>query len=724
MGITINGRSGSRSRQFLYSVVTSNYFTALGIKPALGRLFQPSDGDHAGVEPMVVLGHAFWTKYLAADPNVVGTQIRISGRPVRIIGVTPPEFRGTFLGPNFEGYMLLSELEREARGKGLFTDRARHYLTVLGRLQPGVSISEAQAVMNAAMHRLGEQYAEDKGIDVRVIPEIWARPVPSQNYITAGPLMRVSLLSLAAMVLLIACLNVANLLLVRAAAREREMAVRAALGSGRGRLIRQALTESGLLAILGTAAGLLAGSWASQAFVRSIDFGSDFPIDVDFSFDWRVFTYSLVAAIVTGFAIGLVPALRASQAKAGDALHDGARGSTGARRQRLRSLLVVGQVAGSLVLLIAAGLFVRSLRNAQQMNLGFNPDGVLMVRMDPQWAGYNQQRTEDFYRELTRRVAALPGVRFVSNAFSTPLGYINSASWTYIPGQRVDPSLQPPLIGTNYVDGPYFDTLQIPIVEGRAFTDLDNASSQPVAIVNETMAQRYWPRQSSIGRVFRFRNATDPPVTIVGVAKKGKYVSISEADLPYFYVPLRQNYVSLRNLQIRADVPPEALMAAVEREIQTLDSEVAYADLQTMRQSLSGLGGFLLFRFGASQASAMGLIGLLLAIVGIYGVVSYGATLRTREIGIRMALGAQPRDVLQMILRQGTVLIVCGIAAGLAGAFALTRIIARFLPLVEGNGPAVFLLVTTALAAIAMVACYIPARRSTKINPTVALRHE
>jgi macrolide transport system ATP-binding/permease protein len=390
----------------------------------------------------------------------------------------------------------------------------------------------------------------------------------------------------------------------------------------------------------------------------------------------------------------------------------------------MRSLLVVGQVAGSLVLLIAAGLFVRSLRNAQQMNLGFNPDGVLNVRMDPQWAGYNQQRTEDFYRELHRRVAALPGVRYVSEAFSTPLGYINSASKIFVAGQLVDPTQQPPLIGANYVDREYFDTMQTPIVEGRAFTDLDNESSQRVAIVNETMAERYWPKEGAIGREFRFGSQTAPPVTIIGIARKGKYVSLTEAKLPFFYIPLRQNYVSMRNLQLRSDIPPENLIAAVEREIQMLDPDVAYTDLQTMRQSLSGLGGFLMFRVGASQAAAMGTLGLLLAIVGIYGVVSYGAALRTREIGIRMALGARPRDVLGMILRQGTILVACGIVAGLAGALALTRVIAGFLPLVEGNGPVVFVSVTVALAAIALVACYVPARRSTKINPTTALRHE
>lgn len=719
-GITIN----NRSRQFLYSAVTANYFTGLGLKPALGRLFQPDDGEYAGIESMVVLGHAFWTKYLAADPNAIGTQIRIGGRPSRIIGVTPPEFRGTYLGPNFEGYMLLSDLEREGRATGLFTDRERRFLTVLGRLQPGVSITEAQTVMSAAVHRLGEQYAEDKGIDVRVIPEIWARPVPTDNYVTAGPLMRIALLSLAAMVLLLACLNVANLLLVRAAAREREMAVRAALGSGRGRLLRQALTESGLLAVLGTIAGLFAGSWASRAFVGSLDFGTDIPIDVDFSFDWRVFAYSLTAAIVTGLAIGLVPALRATQAKAGDALHDGARGSTGSRRQRIRSLLVVGQVAGSLVLLIAAGLFVRSLRSAQGMNLGFNPDGVLNVRMDPHWAGYSQQRAEDFYRELHRRVAALPGVRSVAEAFSAPLGYYGLGSKVFVTGQRIDPTQQLPVVGNNYVGGAYFETMQIPIVAGRAFTELDDESSQRVAIVNETMARRYWPNRSAVGQEFRFGNETSPAVSVVGVARNSKYVSITEAELPHFYVPLRQNYISLRVLQTRTDIPPEKLIAAVEREIQTLDPEIAYTDLQTMRQSLSGLGGFLMFRLGAQQAGAMGILGLLLAVVGIYGVVSYRATLRTREIGIRMALGAQPLDVLSMILKQGTILVVCGIAVGLAGAFALTRVIAGFLPLIGGSGPIVFVSVTAVLGAIALTACYIPARRATMINPTIALRHE
>ena len=358
--------------------------------------------------------------------------------------------------------------------------------------------------------------------------------MPLSSLSQREPVLRLFALFLAAVVLLLACMNVANLLLVRGTVRQRELAIRAALGSGRARLIRQALTESLLLAMLGVVGGLILGKWASDGFAASIDLATDLPTVLDFSFDWRVFGYSLAAAAATGLLIGIWPAIRASRTDAGAALHEGSRGQSGGPgRQRVRSLLVVGQVAGSLVLLIVAGLFMRGLQNAQNLKLGFAPDRLLNVRMDPTWAGYSEQRTKDFYRELERRVAALPGVQSASLAFSVPMGYYNGSRLTFIEGRPVDPTVQPPAVGFNVVDAPYFDTLQTRILRGRAFTESDDEHAPLVAIVNQTMAARYWPNQDPIGKRFRTNTADAPPVQVIGVAEDGKYLSVSEDRQPY-----------------------------------------------------------------------------------------------------------------------------------------------------------------------------------------------
>jgi predicted permease len=367
---------------------------------------------------------------------------------------------------------------------------------------------------------------------------------------------------------------------------------------------------------------------------------------------------------------------------------------------------------------------MRSLQNAQNLKLGFEPDRLLNVRMDPTWAGYNEQRTKNFYRELERRVSGLPGVQSASLAFSVPMGYYSSGRLVFIEGRPIDPSVQPPALGCNIVDAPYFDTLQTRILRGRAFAESDDEHAPLVAIVNQTMATRYWPNQDPIGKRFRTNAADAPLMQVIGVAQDGKYLSVSEDQLPYFYMPLAQNFMSMRVLQVRSQGSTEALSASVEREIHALDPEIPLSDLQSMRRSLNGLGGFLLLRIGANQATAMGLLGLILAIVGVYGVVSYGAAQRTREIGIRMAMGAQPIDVLKLVLSQGVTLVAAGVLAGIILTIALARVLRRVILIGSSADPWTFLGVTLLLTAIALGACYIPARRAMKVEPTVALRHE
>ena len=717
--------TGKRVVPFLYSTVTGNYFPALGVRPAAGRLFLPGEGEGPGMEAPIVLGYAFWQRTFGGDPAVIGRQLRLDGHGARVIGVVPKEFLGTWAGAEMDGYLPVNALARLFTTQDFFSDRNCRALTLMGRLKPGVSLREAQTSMDVIARRLRAEYpATEKDIGIRVVPEQLARPVPVRFMAESLPLIRLFLLALAAMVLLLACMNVANLVMVRASARQREMAIRVALGSGRGRLVRQMLIESCVLALLGAAAGLLFGKWGNGAFVGSISAGTSLPVKVNYSFDWRVFSYALAAAIFTVLVIGLLPALRASRTAVSSGLRDGGwGGSAGRAGLRMRSALVVAQVGASLMLLIVAGLLVRGLQHAQRMDLGFRADHVLNVRLNPRDLGYSEEHTREFYRELKRRIGELPGVQSVSLAFSVPLGYIFDSKPVYVEGRPIAPGDRPPQISANAIDGDYFGTMRIPLVRGRAFRESDDEKAPRVAIVNQTMAARFWPGQDAVGKRFAMEPG-GPLLEVVGVARDSKYLVIFESRLPYFYFPLAQNFYFMRVLQVRTAQAPEGLRARVQHEIQALDPDLPLADFQTMMESLNGFFGFRMFAMGAQQAAAMGLLGLTLAVIGVYGVVSYGAARRTHEIGIRMALGAEPVQVLVMILRQGAWLVVGGVVFGLAAASVFTRLTERVLPLVDRSDPVALGVVTLVLAVVTLWACYVPARRAMRVDPVVALRHE
>jgi predicted permease len=718
--------AGRKTSQFMYAIVTGNYFSVLGIRPAAGRLFVPGEGEHPDARTLVVLGYSCWQKRFGGDPGVVGSQVRVDGKPATVIGVVPREFHGLYVGGEMDAYLPLSYLTawEERNFADLFTNRNKRRLTVVARLKPGVSVSRARSAMNVIAARLADLYpASDKNVGIRVVPETLARPMPLPQMADFGPMLTRLFLVLAGLVLLVACLNVANILLVDAALRRREMAVRAALGSGRGRLMRQMLTQSMLLALLGAAAGTVVASWASHALSSLHWLETDLPVSLDFSFDWRVFAYSLGAAIATGIVMGLWPAFHAARADLNAVLHDGSRSSGGPARQRARGLLVVAQVSGSLILLIAAGLFVRQLREVGRVDLGFDADHILNVLLDPHYVGYSRTRATGFFRELERRVTALPGVESASEAFSVPLGYWQDGSVVRVEGRAYDPGEQPPMVFENPVDPPYFDTLRIPIRRGRGFRESDDENAPRVAVVNETMAREFWPNQDPIGKRFS-RDGGRDWWQVAGVARDSKYLVVFERPLPYFYVPLAQDYASMRVLQVRSTERPETLAAEVERAIHALDPDMPVSDVRTMRQSLAGGMGFMMFRFGASLAGIMGLLGLILAAVGIYGVVSFSASQRTREIGIRMALGAERSSILRLVLRQAITLVLLGVAAGLAGAAALARVMANYMAFVSAADPLAFTLLTLLLAAVALCACYIPARKAMRMDPMAALRHE
>jgi predicted permease len=533
------------------------------------------------------------------------------------------------------------------------------------------------------------------------------------------------MLGLAGLVLLIACMNVANLLLVRATVRQREMAMRAALGSGRARLIRLLLVESLLLAFAGTAAGLLLARWATGLFVGSLNVAVNIPLNLDFHYDWRVFLYASAIAAVTGGLMGLVPALRASRAEVTALLHDGGHGgSAGGGKQRLRSGMVVAQVAGSLVLLIVAGLCVRNSQRAQTTDLGFDPSNILTLRVDPHQVGYDGPKATAFYEEVDRRMRELPAVESFAMAFSVPMGYIFDGCVAAPEGQVASTDEPQSNVGCNPVTPEYFDLMRIPILKGRGFTLKDDESSAHVVIINETLARRLWPGQDAVGRRLVIPRFAGRLWEVVGVARDSKYLAVFEQPLPHIYFAMRQDPSYMRVLYVRSSAPPELLGPLVEREIQALDPEVPIADVKTMKQVVEGGMGFLLFRVGTLQAGAMGILGLLLAVVGVYGVVSYGASQRTREMGIRLALGADPAVVRGLVLRQGTVLVIGGILCGLLVAAGVTRALSRFFFLVGAMDVTTFVAVTALLSAIALVACYLPARRAMRVDPMVALRHE
>jgi predicted permease len=717
-GLSVDGKPN----QFFYSRVTGNYFSTLGLQPALGRLFLPTEGEAGGKDPYIVLGYSYWQKKFGGDPTIVGKQALLDGQELTIIGVAPKGFQGTNFALDFDGYVPLNMVPA-AEAATLWTDRTSRSLALMARLKSGVSLKQAQSSANVVAQRLAEQYpATDKGVTLRIIPERLARPQPFANNIV--PFIVGIFLLLAAMVLLLACTNVANILLVRATMRKREMAIRAAMGASRVRLIRQLLTESILLALFGGVGGLLLGVWAGGA-VASLLPPSRFPVRLDFSLDWRVFAYAMAAALFTGILVGVWPALRAGRTDLNGLLHGAGRSDTaGVSRHRVRSVLVVAQVAGSLVLLIVAGLFVRTLLRTQQASLGFNPDHVLNVTLDPKEVGYDETRSKSFYRDLESRVRSLPGVQSASLAYSIPMGDVDDGSSIYVEGHPVPPGQQPPVVIYNRVDELYFDTMRIPLLQGRAFRENDDEKAPLVAIVNQSIARQFWPNEDPIGKRFSLKSANGPFVEVVGLTGDGKYVFIGWDKEPYFYVPLAQNFSSYRSLQIRSSVPPESLISQVQGEVHALDPNIPASDVETMEQSLAGGNGFFVFKVGAILAAALGLLGLILAVVGVYGVVSFAASQRTHEIGIRMALGASRRDILMLVLRQGLVLVIGGVLAGALLAGALARSMATLLVGVSPTDALTFTTAIILLGGIGLWACYAPARRAMRLDPMVALRYE
>jgi predicted permease len=721
-GWRVNFTAEGHSDTLTIGGVSSNYFSALGVKPALGRLVLPGEGEHPGEPAVLVLSYSFWQRRFGGNPRVIGKQVRLDAKPATIVGVMEKEFRGQFTVFEMDAYAPLSTAFDTSSASNFWNSRDIHAMLVLGRLKPGITLAQAQSRFDVVSQRLAAQYpVTDKDLSVRVMDERLSRPIPYANnaFIAFSGLF----LILGGLVLLLACTNIANILMARASVRQREMAVRAALGGARYRLVRQMLTETMLTALLGGIAGVALG--ASLSHLASSTHLANIPVRLGFGFDWRVFVYALAVVIFTAIAAGLSPALRATHADVNTVLHRGSRTDAGGEaRHKVRGDLMAAQVAGSLMLLIVAGLFVRSLRAVERMDIGFDPNQLLNVRLDPSVNNYNERQSKDFYHSLEAKIRALPSVQSASFATSVPMGNVRGREFVYIEGQPVLPGQRAPGFFSNSVDPQYFATLRIPLLLGRIFTDADNETSQRVAIVNETMAKHFWPGKNPIGKRFSLASDAGPFVEIVGVARDGKYRTLAEDPEPYFYLPFAQNFTSECILHVRSALASESLITEVQHEILALDASDPIEEIQTMKESLGGTLGYFIYRLGASLAAAMGLLGLLLAVVGVYGVVSYAATQRTQELGVRMALGASPRQILALLLKQGARLVAAGLLFGLAGAWALTRAMTHMLVGVSPSDPMTYISVAALLSFITLLACWIPARRAMRVDPMVALRYE
>jgi predicted permease len=713
-----------RAERVITAEVPSNFFSMLGIHPAAGRLINPGEGDQPRSANVVVLGYSYWQKRFAGDPRIVGRSVSFDGHQATVIGVVEKRFHGPYAIVEMDVYAPIGMNGIATNSTSFFTDRADRELLVLGTLKPGITPQKAQVALQVITQRLAEQYPRtNQGHVVRVFPERIARPEASSA--DQLPLIATVFLVLVGLVLMVACINVANLLLARSSARQREIAIRASMGATRIRLIRQMLTESILLAVAGGASGALLGRWVCSTLETLRPLG-DFPLRFGFTFDWRVFGYVAGIAMASGILAGLAPALRTTRANLNETLREGGRGliGEGGRSHALRNTLVITQVAGSIVVLVAAGLFYRSLTRAESIDLGYDAHNLLNVGINPELQNYDRPRSEAFFRELLSRAKSLPGVESVTLAYSVPLSYYNNGGSIYIEGQVLDQSNRAPTGGYNTVDPNYFQTMRMPILAGRAFTDADTSSSQPVAVINQSMAKTLWPNQDPIGHKFSYKDEKGPFVTIVGVARNARVNDLLHEPRNYFYVPQAQDYNATHVLQLRTTVPPESLINAVESQIQQLDPNLPVFDVMSMERSLMGANGFFIFKMGAALAGTLGALGLLLAVVGVYGVVSYNAARRTHEIGVRIALGARPSNVFRLVLSQAAILVGAGLALGLLAALAMTKLLATFLVGVASYDPITFATVSALLILSAFIACYIPAHRAMRVDPMEALRYE
>jgi len=693
---------------------TADFFDVAQLPMTLGR------GFVGGEErlPVIVLGHGLWKRRFGGDPAIAGKAITLSGRPFTVVGIAPPGFRGLDLILDCQFWVPLGNLDQLLPNTSNYQSRDYHWIAAAARLQPGVTRPQAAAELAVIARRLAQTHPEtDKDGGFRFEP---AGSLPPRDRNTVV-LFLAALTTVVLLVLGIACANVANMLLAQASGRQHEMAVRLALGATRGHLMRQMLTESALLAFAGGLLGVLLSLWATQA-LSAFRVPAPVPLDLNVTVDWRVLLYTLALSVGTGLLFGIVPAWAAARPILANALKSEDVLARPGRRWTLRNVLVVSQIAMSLVLLSATGLFLRSLQSASHIDIGFRSRGILSMSVDPRVHGYSAARTTQFLAELRRRVAALPGVASAACTDIVPLSGGNRSDGFGVQGQSNSGGPAP--IVELYMAGPgYFETLGIPRVAGRDFAN-ENPAGPKVAIVTEAFVQRLFKNENPIGRRVTGGGVT---YTIVGVVKNIKSRTLGEELRPVLFRSLDQSIAGDPSflgysVLVRATGQPAALAGAVRREIHALDPTLAVFNAETMDEHLRS--ALFLPRLAGALFGVFGVTGLLLAAVGLYGVMSYSVSRRTREIGIRLALGAQAIEVRRLVVRQGMLLTLIALALGLAAAWAVAKFSASFLYGVRPHDLVTFTAVPLFLAAIAFLACWIPSRRASRIDPLTALRHE
>jgi putative ABC transport system permease protein len=687
------------------AVVTSSFFPLLGVQPALGRAFI-SEEDRAEGEPVAILSHGLWQRHYGGNSNVLGSKVTISGRSVTIVGVMPAGF----------DFPEKSQLWTSLRMNPTEERRDNRSYSAIARLNPGATLAEAQSQLSTINKRLAQQFKDtNNGWDVRSsrLQDILVRE--------AKPAL-VALLGAVGFVLLIACANVGNLLLARAAARQREMAIRAALGASRARVIRQMLTESVMLSTIGGIIGVLLSVWLTDLLVSISPRNA--PRFDEVTLDYRVLVFAAVVSCLTGVLFGLAPALQAAKTNVSGSLKDGGRGTGDSyRRNRVRSVLLVSEVALSLMLLVGAGLLIKSFQRLRDVNPGFNAERVVTMSIALPSAKYPRDKRVEFFRQLVERLNTIPGVQSAGAALMLPLGGSGySIGRAFISEGRPMTPEESANASYSLATPRYFQTMQIPLIAGRDFNDRDTPKSPMVVIVNQTMAQRcFGSAQNALGKKLTIWRDEKFPREVVGVVGDVKLSTIDADAGAQMYVPQQQdddwNFLSLAVRSASADAA--GLTPAIRREILAIDKDQPVYNVQTMEDvAAKSIGSH---RVSVLLFSAFAGVALMLAAIGIYGVMAYSVTQRTQEIGIRMALGAQTFDVLKLVVKQGMSLTLVGIVVGLAGAFALARMLASLLFGVGTTDPMTFLGVSLLLSVVALLACYIPARRATKLNPTIAL---
>lgn len=699
-------------------IVTENTFQVLGVRAELGRLFRPSDNRGPGSDPYVILSNGFWKSHFDSDPNIVGRSLSINLHSFTVIGVAPPNFQGTIVGvaPDYWVPMMMQPVVLP--GEDLQW-RGPTFVHLMARLKPSVTLAQARANVSAIAQHLSQEYPQYlHGITMAVNP-VWKAHYGVQDLLLGA---LVALGAIAVLVLLIACANIANLLLARATSRQREIAIRSAVGAGRARLLRQFFIENLLLALAGGAGGILV-SWWSVSLLSDFLPGGYLPVNLQVGVDSEVVAFTVAISILAAVIFGVAPAWRSSSPKLVQSLKESGRtSSSGAPHGRLRSALVVSEVVLAIVLLVAAGLLVRTSKNVQTASPGFNPHHVLLAALDLRANGYTNATSHAFYDQLLRRIRSLPGVQSASMEQYVPLWFYGMGQTTLARNsiENYTPSPNELLrIDFNIIGPNYFSLMQIPVLSGRQFTEQDREGAPPVIIVNQTMARHFWPGQDALGQHIHVWGATR---TVIGVVRDIKYHTMTEQPESFMYFPTLQEGQTDTNVLIRTAGAPGALLSAVRAAVKSVNPSV----MVLQAGSLSGIlyVSFFSYRTAATLSAVLGALGLLLATLGIYGVLAYSVSQRTHEIGVRMALGAQRRDILRLVFAQGGKLVLTGIVLGLLFSFGATRFMSSMLFGVSATDPLTFFGVSLLIILVAFAASYIPARRAMRLDPNEALRYE